>query len=98
MKRLLVVAVVLLALAPGAGARPEVAKILLGITGDPARFQAQTGQKSAIKHVFLGWQQGMTWGRSSVPPLEGRGHVDLAPKPQSKKLYRSCLTPLELMP
>jgi hypothetical protein len=62
MKRLLVVAVVLLALAPGAGARPEVAKVLLGITGDPARFQAQTGQKSAIKHVFLGWQQGMTWG------------------------------------
>ncbi len=62
MKRLLAVAVVLLALAPGAGARPEVAKVLLGITGDPARFQAQTGQKSAIKHVFLGWQQGMSWG------------------------------------
>ncbi len=62
MKRLVAVAVVLLALAPGAGARPEVAKVLLGITGDPARFQAQTGQKSAIKHVFLGWQQGMSWG------------------------------------
>jgi hypothetical protein len=62
MKRLLAVVVVVLALAPGAGARPEVAKLLLGITGDPARFQAQTGQKSAIKHVFLGWQQGMSWG------------------------------------
>jgi Glycosyl hydrolase family 26 len=62
MKRLMAVAVVLLALAPGAGARPEVAKVLLGISGDPVRFQAQTGQKSAIKHVFLGWQQGMTWG------------------------------------
>ncbi len=63
MKRLMAVAVVLLALAPGAGARPEVAKVLLGISGDPVRFQAQTGQKSAIKHTFLGWQQGMTWGR-----------------------------------
>jgi hypothetical protein len=62
MKRLVAVAVVLLALAPGAGARPEVSKLLLGITGDPVRFQAQTGQKSAIKHVFLGWQQGMSWG------------------------------------
>ena len=31
--------------------------------GDPARFQQQTGQKSAIKHVFLGWQQGMAWGK-----------------------------------
>ena len=62
MKRLLIAVVVVLALAPGAGARPEVSKLLLGITGDPARFQSQTGQKSAIKHVFLGWQQGMTWG------------------------------------
>ena len=96
MKRLMAVAVVLLALPERALAPSR--KVLLGITGDPVRFQAQAGQKSAIKHVFLGWQQGMTWGRSSVPPLEGRGHVDLAPKPQSKKLYRSCLTPLELMP
>jgi hypothetical protein len=62
MTRLLVAVVVVLALAPGAGSRPEVSKLLLGITGDPARFQSQTGQKSAIKHVFLGWQQGMTWG------------------------------------
>jgi hypothetical protein len=62
MKRLLIAVVLVLALAPGAGARPEVSKLLLGITGDPARFQSQTGQKSAIKHVFLGWQQGMTWG------------------------------------
>ncbi len=62
MKRLLIAAVVVLALAPGAGARREVSKLLLGITGDPVRFQSQTGQKSAIKHVFLGWQQGMTWG------------------------------------
>jgi hypothetical protein len=62
MKRLLVAVIVVLALAPGAGARPDVSKLLLGITGDPARFQSQTGQKSAIKHVFLGWQQGMTWG------------------------------------
>jgi len=54
--------VVALSLAPGGGARPEVSKLLLGISGDPARFQAQTGQKSAIKHVFLGWQQGMSWG------------------------------------
>jgi hypothetical protein len=63
MKRLLVAGIVVLAMAPGAGARPDVSKLLLGITGDPARFQSQTGQKSAIKHVFLGWQQGMTWGR-----------------------------------
>jgi hypothetical protein len=49
-------------LATTVGAQPNVSKLLLGITGDLARFQSQTGQKSAIKHVFLGWQQGMTWG------------------------------------
>lgn len=53
---------VVLALVPGADARPEVSKLLLGIAGDPQRFQAQTGQRSAIRHVFLGWQQGMSWG------------------------------------
>ena len=83
-KRLLVAVVVVLALAPGAGARPEVSKLLLGIMGDPARFQ-QTGQKSAIKHVFLGWQQGMAWGKKldvylpqlapipDAPPRHGGG-------------------------
>ena len=50
-------------LAGSAAARPDVAKLLLGITGDRVRFQQQTGQKSAIKHVFLAWQQGMVWGR-----------------------------------
>ena len=51
-----------LVLAAAGSAQPNVSKLLLGITGDPGRFQSQTGQKSAIKHVFLGWQQGMTWG------------------------------------
>jgi hypothetical protein len=52
-----------LVLAAAGSAQPNVSELLLGIHGDPARFQAQTGQKSAIKHIFLGWQQGMTWGR-----------------------------------
>jgi hypothetical protein len=51
-----------LVLTAAGGAQPNVSALLLGIHGDPARFQSQTGQKSAIKHVFLGWQQGMTWG------------------------------------
>ncbi len=52
-----------LVLAAGVGAQPNVSKLLLGIHGDPGRFQSQTGQQSAIQHIFLGWQQGMTWGR-----------------------------------
>jgi hypothetical protein len=63
MRRLVAAGIVVLALASAAGARPHVSKLLLGIAGDPGRFQQQTGQKSAINHVFLGWQQGMTWGK-----------------------------------
>jgi hypothetical protein len=99
MKRLMAVAIVLLALAPGAAARPEVAKLLLGINGDPGRFQQQTGQKSAIKHVFLGWQQGMSWGKklevylpqlAPIPMLHlGTGGGPAAPR-------RAVITPQQI--
>lgn len=99
MKRLLVAVVVVLALAPGAGARPEVSKLLLGIMGDPGRFQQQTGQKSAIKHVFLGWQQGMAWGKkldvylpqlAPIPMLHlGTGGGPRAPR-------RAVITPQQI--
>ena len=36
--------------------------LLLGITGNPARFKTQTGQDSAVQQVFLGWGQGVTYG------------------------------------
>jgi len=35
---------------------------LLGIKGDPARFQTLTGQDSQVHHVIVGWGQGVTWG------------------------------------
>ena len=70
MKRLLVVAVVLLALAPGAGARPEVAKVLLGITGDPARFQAADGTEVGDQARLPGLAAGHDVGDevARVPP------------------------------
>ena len=49
-------AVCVFILAGSAAARPDVAKVVLGITGDHVRFQQQTGQKSAIKNIFLAWQ------------------------------------------
>ena len=99
MKRVLVAALVVLALVPGAGARPVVSKLLLGIMGDPGRFHAQTGQKSAIKHVFLGWQQGMAWGKkldvylpqlAPIPMLHlGTGGGPRAPR-------RAVITPQQI--
>ena len=35
---------------------------LLGITGNVARFQSQTGQASSVHHAFLGWGQGLSYG------------------------------------
>jgi len=66
-----------LAIAAGAGARSNVSALPLGIAGDPARFQDQTGQRSAIQHAFLGWGQGVTWGRRIVPLLQGLGPIPM---------------------
>ena len=54
--------VLLLALAVGVsaaqGGRDAVNKPLLGIAGQPDRFERQTGQDSQVRHIFLGWGQG----------------------------------------
>ena len=63
MRRGVLVAIVAtLLVVPLAGARPAVSTLQLGIAGDPARFQTQTGQVSAVRSFFLGWQQGQAWG------------------------------------
>jgi hypothetical protein len=56
-RRLLIVAAATLVLVPAAAAKP-----LLGVLGQPGRFAAQTGQRSSVGHVILGWNQGNTWG------------------------------------
>lgn len=37
--------------------------IHLGIVGDAGRFAGQTGQRSTIRHNFVGWHQGNAWPR-----------------------------------
>ena len=66
-----------LLLVPQAVGRPAVAKLLLGISGDPARFQSQTGQASAVRSFFLGWQQGQTWGTTFPKMLERMGPIPM---------------------
>ena len=55
-----------LALAAGAsaarGGSDAVNRPLLGIAGQADRFEAQTGQDSQVRQIFLGWGQGSTWG------------------------------------
>jgi hypothetical protein len=57
MRRLFLVVLASLVLVP-----PASGKILLGVLGNQSRFAGQTGQRSQIGHVFLGWNQGYTWG------------------------------------
>jgi hypothetical protein len=54
-RRLLVTAAVLAALAGAPGA---AASIILGVHGDADRFAAQTGQNSQIRHTFVSFDQG----------------------------------------
>jgi hypothetical protein len=52
--------VALCSVAPTASGSPgtsEVERTQLGVLGDPTRFARQTGQRSAIRHSFIGWHQ-----------------------------------------
>ena len=72
MGRLPVIAAIALALAPSAAAR-----VSLGVLGNPARFASQTGQRSTVGHVILGWNQGNTWGARLAVQLSTHGAVPM---------------------
>ena len=95
-----------------ASATIEVAQarpVALGVLGDAARFAGQTGQRSAVRHVIISWNQGVEWG-TRLPALLVRTHPrveflayfsgspgspwDLATKPLSRAAYRKLITPL----
>jgi hypothetical protein len=73
---LIAVLVVTLA-AAGAGATTAASdaagarKLGLGIVGDAGRFAGQTGQRSSIRHNFVGWHQGNAWPKilASLRPI-----------------------------
>jgi hypothetical protein len=54
----LVFSAAVLAAPVGASPGGATARVELGITGNPARFTQLTGQRSTIRHNFLGWHQG----------------------------------------
>ena len=72
LRRLLVVAAVALGLVPAAGAR-----VSLGVLGNAGRFAGQTGQRTSVGHVILGWNQGNTWGARLAVQFATHGPVPL---------------------
>jgi hypothetical protein len=72
MRRLAVSALLALVLAPSASAQP-----LLGVLGNPTRFQDLTGQRSTVVEKVIGWNQGYTWGSPFGQLLATMGDVPL---------------------
>jgi hypothetical protein len=70
--RSLAVALVALVLAA-----PAAAGVDLGVLGDAARFQQQTGQKSTVGHAIVSWGQGVDWGSRLDVLLGGLGDVPM---------------------
>ena len=74
--------------APAASApRTPHARVLLGVLGEPNRFQQQTGQRSAVVHSFIGWHQ-----PSTIPKLLGQ----LGPLPMIAIKTGGSVSPLDI--
>lgn len=101
MRRLLaVLALGFLALVPLAstgGAAPAVWRLYLGIAGDPGRFQGQTGQASAIKSAYIGWDQGRTYATRLPVLLRQLGPIPMLHIGTGGPLGRTeAITPLQI--
>jgi hypothetical protein len=89
MLRRLAFALVVLALAPAAQAAVSV-----GAYGNTARFDRLTGQRTESGLVFLGWDQGRTWGSPYaffLGRLGERPHVALHPEGRGRTLTPSAI-------
>jgi hypothetical protein len=51
--------------------------VLLGLTGNAARFRAETGQISNVRQAFLGWGQGASYGAPFATLLRTFGPVPM---------------------
>jgi hypothetical protein len=71
-----IVAAVTAAAAWGRPAAPRE-PVLLGVAGPAAAFERATGQDSTVRHLFLGWEQGRSWGSPLPQLLAGLGPVPM---------------------
>lgn len=72
MRRAVLATVLFLALVPAASA-----KVMLGVLGSQSRFASQTGQRSNVGHVIVGWNQGYTWGAPALRLFASHGPVPM---------------------
>jgi hypothetical protein len=68
--------------------------IPMGAYGNTARFDRLTGQKTQSGLVFLGWDQGRSWGShcsSFLNNLRERPHIALHPEGRGRMLTPSAI-------
>lgn len=53
------------------GGEAAVNRPLLGVAGKAERFKQDTGQISTVRHIFIGWEQGRSWGSPFATLLAG---------------------------
>jgi glycosyl hydrolase family 26 len=55
----------------------EARGVLLGVLGNPARFESLTGQRSRVVHKIVSWDQGHTWGSPFASLFTSMGEMPL---------------------
>ncbi len=96
-KRWALVAVTcVLVVATGAGSAPTVSKLWLGNAGNLPRFLGQTGQRSSVNAVFVGWDQGRSWGAPFANLLKQSGPIPMFHVGTKGKSGRQVITPLQI--
>jgi hypothetical protein len=89
-----VFAAVAAAVAASASAAPPPP--LLGIKGDPGRFQTLTGQDSQVRHVIVGWGQGATWGAHFVDLFQQLGGIPMIGLATGDRGGHEAITPQQI--
>lgn len=69
---------------------------LLGIKGDPSRFQTLTGQNSQVRHVIVAWGQGQVWGSPFVDLFNQLGGIPMIGLATSGKNGKEVITPQQI--
>ena len=94
MRRLALLALLALAAASSAGAAPNPP--LLGIKGDPGRFQTLTGQDSQLRHAIIGWGQGQVWGSKFGDLFQLLGNVPMIGLATGGRDAKEAITPQQI--
>ena len=88
----LAASVAFLALPQAVAARP-----LLGVTGNPDRFERLTGQHSTVVQKVVGWGQGDSWGSSFESLFATMGDVPLLSITMDAKSGAPAIDPLRIV-